>query len=64
VVPIRLRGGKTPQQLADERWTVPAKYTGAGYPASVVNPKTPPPNPPLFGGLAGRIQTLADETKK
>jgi hypothetical protein len=27
-------------------------------------PKTPPANPPLFGGLPGRIQKLADEMKK
>jgi glyoxylase-like metal-dependent hydrolase (beta-lactamase superfamily II) len=59
-----LKSGKTPQQLADEGWTVPVKYSGAGYPQTVANPKTPPPNPPLFGGLAGRIQTLANETKK
>jgi cyclase len=59
-----LKAGKTPQQLADEGWTVPAKYSGSGYPATVANPKTPPTNPPLFGGLTGRIQTLADEMKK
>jgi glyoxylase-like metal-dependent hydrolase (beta-lactamase superfamily II) len=59
-----LKAGKTPQQLADEGWTVPAKYSGAGYPQTVANPKTPPPNPPLFGGLAGRIQNLAEEMKK
>jgi cyclase len=57
-----LKAGKTPQQLADEGWKVPEKY--AGYPPTVANPKTPPANPPLFGGLAGRIQTLADEMKK
>jgi cyclase len=57
-----LQAGKTPQQLADEGWTVPAKY--AGYPPTVANPKTPPANPPLFGGLTGRIQKLADEMKK
>jgi cyclase len=59
-----LKAGKTPQQLADEGWTVPAKYSGAGYPQTVANPKTPPPNPPLFGGLTGRIQKLAEEMKK
>jgi len=58
-----LKSGKTPQQLADEGWTVPAKYTSAGYPQTVANPKTPPANPPLFGGLAGRIQTLQTEMK-
>jgi cyclase len=57
-----LKAGKTPQQLADEGWNVPAKF--AGYPATVANPKTPPANPPLFGGLTGRIQKLADEMKK
>ena len=31
---------------------------------SVQAPKTPPANPPPFGGLAGRIQILADEIKK
>jgi glyoxylase-like metal-dependent hydrolase (beta-lactamase superfamily II) len=59
-----LKAGKTPQQLADEGWNVPEKYSGAGYPQTIANPKTPPPNPPLFGGLAGRIQTLADELRK
>jgi glyoxylase-like metal-dependent hydrolase (beta-lactamase superfamily II) len=58
-----LKSGKTPQQLADAGWTVPAKYTSVGYPAEVANPKTPPANPPLFGGLAGRIQTLQGEMK-
>ena len=57
-----LKAGKSPQQLADEGWNVPAKY--AGYPTTVANPKTPPANPPLFGGLPGRIQKLAEETKK
>jgi cyclase len=57
-----LKTGKTPQQLADEGWKVPEKY--AGYPPTVANPKTPPANPPLFGGLTGRIQRLADEMKK
>jgi glyoxylase-like metal-dependent hydrolase (beta-lactamase superfamily II) len=59
-----LKGGKTPQQLADEGWNVPAKYSSAGYPQTVANPKTPPANPPLFGGLAGRIQRLQEEMKK
>jgi cyclase len=58
-----LKSGKTPQQLADEGWTVPAKYTSAGYPQTVANPKTPPANAPLFGGLTGRIQTLQGEMK-
>jgi cyclase len=57
-----LKAGKTPQQLADDGWNVPAKF--AGYPTTVANPKTPPANPPLFGGLTGRIQKLADEMKK
>jgi len=57
-----LKSGKTPQQLADEGWNVPSKF--AGYPPTVANPKTPPANPPLFGGLTGRIQKLADEMKK
>ena len=56
-----LKAGKTPQQLADEGWSVPAKYTG--YPTTVANPKTPPANPPLFGGLTGRIQKLQSEMK-
>lgn len=58
-----LKSGKTPQQLADEGWTVPDKYTSVGYAKSVANPKTPPPNPPLFGGLTGRIQNLQKEMK-
>ena len=57
-----LKAGKTPQQLADEGWNVPAKYDG--YPKTVANPKTPPQNPPLFGGLTGRIEYLAKEIKK
>jgi len=57
-----LKAGKSPQQLADEGWSVPAKY--AGYPTTVASPKTPPANPPLFGGLPGRIQKLAEEMKK
>jgi glyoxylase-like metal-dependent hydrolase (beta-lactamase superfamily II) len=57
-----LKAGKTPQQLADEGWNVPAKFDG--YPTTVASPKTPPPNPPLFGGLPGRIQNLAGEMKK
>jgi glyoxylase-like metal-dependent hydrolase (beta-lactamase superfamily II) len=59
-----LKAGKTPQQLADEGWLVPAKYSGSGYPQTVANPKTPPQNPPLFGGLTGRIQKLQSEMKK
>jgi hypothetical protein len=47
-----LKSGKTPEQAAAE-WKVPAKY--AGYSSTVA---------PLFGGLAGRLQRLADETKK
>jgi glyoxylase-like metal-dependent hydrolase (beta-lactamase superfamily II) len=54
-----LKAGKTPQQLADEGWNVPSKFTG--YAPRVANPKTPAPTPPLFGGLTGRIQKLADE---
>ena len=57
-----LKAGKTPQQLADEGWSVPAKYEG--YAKTVANPKTPPANPPLFGGLTGRIDYLAKELKK
>ena len=47
-----LKAGKTPQQAAEE-WRLPDKYTG--YSANVG---------PLFGGMAGRIQRLADEMKK
>ena len=57
-----LRAGKTPDQLADEGWKVPEKYSG--YPKEVASPRTPPANPPLFGGLAGRIKKLQDELKK
>ena len=57
-----LKAGKTPQQLADEGWNVPAKF--AGYPTTVASPKTPPANLPPFASLTGRIQTLADEMKK
>ena len=41
---------------------MPEKYTG--YQPMVQAPKTPPATPPLFGGLAGRIQTLQKEMKK
>jgi glyoxylase-like metal-dependent hydrolase (beta-lactamase superfamily II) len=47
-----LKAGKTPEQAATE-WKLPAKYTG--YSATA---------PTLFGGMAGRIQLLADEMKK
>jgi cyclase len=47
-----LKAGKTPEQAAPE-WKVPEKYKG--YSPTVA---------PLFGGLAGRIQRLADEMKK
>jgi cyclase len=47
-----LKAGKTPEQAAAE-WKLPEKY--AGYSATVGN---------LFGGLAGRIQTLEKEMKK
>ncbi len=57
-----LKAGKTPEQLADEGWKVPEKYSG--YPKEVANPRTPPANPPLFGGLTGRIKKLQDELKK
>jgi glyoxylase-like metal-dependent hydrolase (beta-lactamase superfamily II) len=48
----QLKAGKTPEQAAAE-WKIPDKYKG--YSATVS---------PLFGGVAGRIQRLADETKK
>jgi glyoxylase-like metal-dependent hydrolase (beta-lactamase superfamily II) len=47
-----LKAGKTPEQAATE-WKLPAKYVG--YSANL---------PTLFGGMAGRIQLLADEMKK
>jgi glyoxylase-like metal-dependent hydrolase (beta-lactamase superfamily II) len=47
-----LKAGKTPEQAAAE-WKLPEKYKG-------YNPAVGA----LFGGLAGRIQTLANETKK
>lgn len=59
-----LKAGKTPQQLADAGWNVPEKYSSAGYPKTVANPNPPPTTPPLFGGLTGRIETLARELKK
>ena len=48
----QLKAGKTPEQAAAE-WKLPEKY--AGYDPAVGT---------LFGGLAGRIQTLANEMKK
>jgi len=47
-----LKSGKTPEQAA-AGWKVPDKY--AGYSSTVS---------PLFGGVAGRLQRLAEETKK
>src|SRR5437763_227908 len=43
-----LKGGKTPEQAAAE-WKLPEKYKSKGYAENVGA---------LFGGLAGRIQTL------
>ncbi len=48
----QLKAGKTPEQAAAE-WRLPEKYKG-------YNPAVGA----LFGGLAGRIQTLANEMKK
>ena len=48
----QLAAGKTPEQAAAE-WKVPEKYVGYAPTASG-----------MFGGLAGRIQRLADEMKK
>jgi len=47
----QLEAGNTPEQAAEE-WELPEKYAAAGYSPNV---------PALFGGLAGRIQRLADE---
>jgi glyoxylase-like metal-dependent hydrolase (beta-lactamase superfamily II) len=47
-----LKAGKTPDQAAGE-WRVPEKYKG--YSPTVA---------PMFGGLQGRLQRLADELKK
>jgi len=48
----QLKAGKTPEQAAAE-WKLPEKYKG--YDPAVGA---------LFGGLAGRIQTLSNEMKK
>lgn len=47
----QLRSGKTPEAAAAE-WKVPEKY--AGYSTTVS---------PMFGGIAGRLQRLAEEMK-
>ena len=47
-----LKAGKTPEQAAGE-WKLPEKYKGYS-----------PTVGPLFGGMAGRIQTLQKEMKK
>ena len=47
----QLKAGKTPEQAAAE-WKVPEKYKGYSPNVSA-----------LFGGLAGRIQVLANEMK-
>jgi len=47
----QLQAGKTPEEAAAE-WTLPEKYAALGYSPNVAG---------LFGGLAGRIQRLADE---
>ena len=48
----QLKAGKTPEQAAAE-WKLPEKYKGYSSNVSA-----------LFGGLAGRIRVLANETKK
>jgi glyoxylase-like metal-dependent hydrolase (beta-lactamase superfamily II) len=48
----QLKAGKTPEAAAAE-WKVPEKYKG--YSSTVS---------PLFGGVAGRLQRLADETRQ
>ena len=50
----QLRAGNTPEQAAEE-WTLPEKYAAAGYSANVSG---------LFGGLAGRVQRLAEEMRE
>ena len=50
----QLRAGNTPEQAA-EAWTLPEKYAAAGYSANVSG---------LFGGLAGRVQRLAEEMRE
>ena len=50
----QLRAGRTPEQAA-EAWTLPEKYAAAGYSANVSG---------LFGGLAGRVQRLAEEMRE
>ena len=50
----QLQAGKTPEQAAEE-WTLPERYAAAGYSANVSD---------LFGGLAGRIQRLAEEMRE
>ncbi len=50
----QLRAGNTPEQAAEE-WTLPEKYAAAGYSANVSG---------LFGGLAGRLQRLAEEMRE
>ena len=47
-----LKAGKTPEQAAAE-WKLPEKYVGYSPTVSA-----------MFGGLAGRLQLLADEMKK
>ncbi len=49
-----LKAGKSPKDAAGE-WKLPSKYEALGYSPNV---------PPIFGGLEGRIQLLADEMKK
>jgi glyoxylase-like metal-dependent hydrolase (beta-lactamase superfamily II) len=46
--------GRSPEQAATE-WKMPARYEPMGYDGRVG---------PLFGGIAGRVQRLADELKK
>ncbi len=50
----QLSAGRTPEQAA-EAWTLPEKYAAAGYSANVSG---------LFGGLAGRVQRLAEEMRE
>jgi glyoxylase-like metal-dependent hydrolase (beta-lactamase superfamily II) len=49
-----IKSGKAPEEAAKD-WKVPEKYTAIGYSSNVS---------PNFGGLPGRLQRLAEETKK
>ena len=57
-----LKAGKTPEQAGRRGVEGSGKVQGLSQRGR--ESRTPSANPPLFGGLAGRIETLQKEMKK